>query len=140
MEAARVAALRGHQVTLYEKEKDLGGQIRMIIRVPSRKEFEGVTRYLMKQLERLKVDVKTNREVTLDMVVAENPDCVVVATGSVPLRTGFTPFRPDIGELPGVHQDNVITYWDALDIAQVGDRAVVLETTYFQQRRRLSIW
>jgi mycofactocin system FadH/OYE family oxidoreductase 2 len=134
MEAARVAALRGHQVTLYEKEKDLGGQIRIIIRVSSRKEFEGVTRYLMKQLEKLNVDIKTNMEATIDTTLAENPDCVVVATGSVPLRTGFTPFRPEIDELPGVHQSNVITYWDALlDTADVGERVVVLDDNFYFQ-------
>lgn len=57
MEVARVARMRGHDVSLYEKEQELGGQVNLAARIPSRNEFGGCTRYLAKQMEILGVQV-----------------------------------------------------------------------------------
>lgn len=115
LEAARVAALRGAQVTLFEKESCLGGQVNLASKPEDRQELAGVARFLTKQVEKLKVDVRFNVEATTEMVLAEQPDAVIVATGSTPLRTGYYAGRPKVLELPGVHQDNVITVWAALE-------------------------
>lgn len=84
LEAARVAALRGHDVTLYEKENELGGQVNFIVKVPNRAEFGDLIRNLLHELSALKVKVKLGTEVTPETVAAEKPDAVVLATGSVP--------------------------------------------------------
>jgi len=89
MEAARVAALRGHSVTLYEKESEVGGQNMVASKGAGRQEIEGVTRWLTGQLQRIHVEARLRTEVTADLVFQENPDAVVIATGSVPKGNPF---------------------------------------------------
>jgi thioredoxin reductase len=84
LEAARIARLRGHTVTVYEKDNHIGGQINLIKKRPGRQAMSGVVRYLKHALAELKVPVVTATEVTADFVVQQNPDVVVVATGSRP--------------------------------------------------------
>ena len=62
MEAARVAALRGHEVCLYEKNEKLGGQIPLAAAPPGRREFFTFLRYLERQLKKLKVRVHPRTE------------------------------------------------------------------------------
>jgi len=85
MEAARVAALRGHEVVLYEKEEELGGQVNIAKRGAGREEIEGVVRYLASEIRRLKVDIRLKEEITEEFVLKEAPDVVIVATGSYPI-------------------------------------------------------
>ena len=82
MKFAEIAAKRGHQVTLYEKSNRLGGQINLAERLPYRDEIGEVTRYLKIQLQKLNVVCKLGVEVDCDFVINQNPDVVVVATGS----------------------------------------------------------
>ncbi|MFX0199091.1 MAG: FAD-dependent oxidoreductase [Candidatus Hodarchaeota archaeon] len=118
MEAARMARLRGHEVVLYEKENDLGGQVNIATKVPIRKEFGGCTRYLIKQMEILGVKLNLGVEVTPEMIEQEAPDAVLVATGS-------TPSKPP---LPGADQDNVLSVWDVLqEKVEVGEKVVVVD-------------
>jgi len=84
MEAARVAAERGHEVILYEKRESVGGQVTSAARVSTREGLADVVRYLSVQLEKLRVCVLTGVEVTPEIVAQSQPDVVVVATGSVP--------------------------------------------------------
>lgn len=84
MEAARIAAERGHDVTLYEKKGSLGGML------PTASAFKGnherlgdLVDYLTRQQELKGVTVKTNTEVTADMVKSESPDAVIVAVGGL---------------------------------------------------------
>lgn len=84
LEAARVAKERGHEVTLYEREKQIGGQIHLIGKRPGRKGMAGVIRYLEHALEKLQVPVITGVEITLKRVLEKGPDVVIVATGSSP--------------------------------------------------------
>jgi mycofactocin system FadH/OYE family oxidoreductase 2 len=86
MECARILAERGHAVTLHEKDDRLGGQVNLITQAASRQEFGGVVRYLSRQLEKLGVDVRLGATATAAAVLADRPDAVVVATGSVPER------------------------------------------------------
>jgi 2,4-dienoyl-CoA reductase (NADPH2) len=84
MEAARVAAQRGHEVVLYEKASYLGGLIPMAAIVKD-KETEDLMKYLAYQVKQLKkegVKVHMKTEVTADLVRKEKPDAVVVATGN----------------------------------------------------------
>lgn len=128
MEAARVAAVRGHEVVLYERELELGGQINIASRVPNREEFAGIARHLRIQLERLNVKLNLGVEAGVQTVRDESPDAVVVATGASPIRNGFSYVRPDLPEIPGWDFDNVVTAWDVIgNGVEVGDNVVVVD-------------
>jgi N-methyl-L-proline demethylase len=84
LEAARVAAERGHAVVLFEATEKAGGQILLATRAPRRRDLIGIVDWRMAQLQRLDVDVRFSTYGTADEVLAEAPDIVVVATGGVP--------------------------------------------------------
>lgn len=120
MEAAWATARRGHQVVLFEKERQVGGQVLIAAKAPFRTELGDVARNLSRQLEqeKEKVTVKLSVEATADIILAENPDAVIVAAGS-------TPFIPPI---PGVGNANVVTDWDVLEEeVEIGNKAMVLD-------------
>ena len=116
MEAARVAALRGHRVTLYEKSGELGGHV-----IPgSKPEFKYDDRRLLEwyrgQIKKLTVDVRVNAEVTEETIRREKPDAVVVATGSKDIALN----------VPGIDRPNVYTASDVLDGVKKPGRRVVI--------------
>jgi 2,4-dienoyl-CoA reductase-like NADH-dependent reductase (Old Yellow Enzyme family) len=115
VEAAVVAARRGHEVVLFEQGLRLGGQIRLITRNPRREEFWRVVEWGEGQLALHGVDVRLGERATLESVLATRPDDVVVATGSVPRRDGWYPVTPHVDALPGHDRPHVVTTWDALD-------------------------
>ena len=82
MEAARVAALRGHKVTLIEKDAELGGMVSALAKTSLTAEFGNSVDYLSAQMRKLKVDVRICREATLDDVREFSPDVIIIATGS----------------------------------------------------------
>ena len=82
LEAARVASLRGHRVTLYEKGDTLGGQPLIASQAPGREELDEVRRYYTYQMGLQEVDVHLNKEATYETIEQEAPDAVVIATGS----------------------------------------------------------
>jgi 2,4-dienoyl-CoA reductase-like NADH-dependent reductase (Old Yellow Enzyme family)/thioredoxin reductase len=82
MEAARVAAIRGHQVTLMEKEAALGGVVAALALNPLTAEFGNIVRYLSTQLRKQRVDVRVCKEASAEDVAALEPDVVIMATGS----------------------------------------------------------
>jgi 2,4-dienoyl-CoA reductase (NADPH2) len=117
MEAAITAAVRGHQVTLYEKAERLGGQLNWAAVPPGREEFETAIQSLATRLARLGVEVKLGQEVTLDLVRAARPDAVVVATGA----------RPVVPAIPGVESEHVVHAREVLEVeVDVGRRVVIL--------------
>jgi 2,4-dienoyl-CoA reductase (NADPH2) len=128
MEAARVAALRGHEVCLYEKCASLGGQLPLAAAPPGRKEFLSFVRYLETQLRKLQAAVHTGVEVTLEDIERESPDAVILATGAEPL----------IPDIKGVDRPNVVLAWDVLsgkvdagrEVVIIGGGAVGLETSF----------
>ena len=84
MEAARVAALRGHQVTLWEKAPQLGGLLQYA-RIPSEKwEIGYLIDYLTGQLRDLGVNVVVDKEADCKSIIDEGSDAVILATGSIP--------------------------------------------------------
>jgi 2,4-dienoyl-CoA reductase (NADPH2) len=119
LEAARVAAEAGHQVVLFEKAPRVGGQLRVAAAGPTRGELLDFVVYLERELERLRVDVRLETEATREVVLAEEPDLVVAATGASPLP-------PDFATAGGAH---VVTVWDVLGgaIDSLPARAAVLD-------------
>jgi 2,4-dienoyl-CoA reductase-like NADH-dependent reductase (Old Yellow Enzyme family) len=84
MKAAEVAARRGHDVTLYERDDSLGGQARFASQLDGREEFEKPLLWLTEALDREEVTVETGTEVTTDLLDRHDPDEVVLATGASP--------------------------------------------------------
>jgi NADPH-dependent 2,4-dienoyl-CoA reductase/sulfur reductase-like enzyme len=84
LEAARVAALRGHEVVLFEAADRLGGQINLAVRPASRQRMIGIADWLAAEVERLGVETRTNSYAEAATVTAEGPDVVIVATGGLP--------------------------------------------------------
>ncbi len=89
LEAARVAALRMHRVVLLEKNLEVGGQNITAGKVAGRQEIQGVTRWLTGQVNKLDIDLRLGVEADAETVLAEKPDAVVVATGSLPKSKPF---------------------------------------------------
>ncbi len=116
MSAARVAALRGHDVLLYEKDQELGGQLRWARRAVNRGELEQTIRYLSTQVKKAGVEVFLNQEMDKEDIYAQNPDAVIMATGGLP----YIPF------IPGVDRGHVLTYVDFLEETVVPGRNVVV--------------
>jgi len=85
MEAARVCSLRGHDVTLYEKGAGLGGQVQLAQKGVGRERLTEIISYLDRLVRELDIKLVTDTEVTLELVKEQNPDAVIVATGSNPV-------------------------------------------------------
>ncbi|WP_417227968.1 FAD-dependent oxidoreductase [Amphritea sp.] len=84
LEAARVAAERGHEVVVYEALNDAGGQIRLTAQSPRRHEMMGIIDWRMSQCEQLGVTFHFNSYAEVEQIQAENPDVVIIATGGLP--------------------------------------------------------
>ena len=84
LEAARVAALRGHAVTLHEAAPQAGGQVRLTALTPRRREMLNLIDWRLAECERLGVAFRFNSFADADMVQADAPDAVIVATGGLP--------------------------------------------------------
>jgi 2,4-dienoyl-CoA reductase-like NADH-dependent reductase (Old Yellow Enzyme family)/thioredoxin reductase len=82
MEAARVCALRGHQVTLIEKSPELGGTVAVLALEPLNAEFGNFVEYLRVQMKKLKIEVKTGSEAGVADVEKLKPDALILATGA----------------------------------------------------------
>jgi len=116
MEAARVAALRGHNVSLYEREKELGGQLNAASVPAFKNSLRSLVNYLAFQLEKLGVIVETGKEVDAQLVFQAAPDVVVLAAGASPLA-------PDIA---GIENENNITAKDLhIGEKEVGESVIV---------------
>lgn len=92
LEAARVAAHRGHEVILMESRDELGGGLRLWASLPGREWFQKGVDWWASELRRLGVDVRLGEYATAEVVLAESPDAVIIATGSHYSRTGRTGF------------------------------------------------
>ncbi len=119
MEASRALALRGHKVTLYEKEKDLGRMIYIQSLAPFRTDMDLLRKYLSTQVKKLGVEIMYEKEVTPALVEKEKPDVVIVATGC----------RPKLPEIPGIYKHpNVVFAEDVLlEKVSVGRNVIVID-------------
>lgn len=118
MKAASVAAERGHDVTLYEATKSLGGQVALAKLLPGRAEFGGVTQNLAREVAAASVAIKLGQKITPKMVEQINPDVVILATGALP-------YMPAI---EGVDEAHVVTAWQVLKgEANLGSRVAIAD-------------
>jgi 2,4-dienoyl-CoA reductase (NADPH2) len=117
MEAARVANLRGHNVSLYEKSDRLGGQLSWAAVPRERSDLGNLVEYLTYQMQLLNVNVVLGAEVTPEVVKELKPDVLIVATG-------VNWIVPDI---PGIDRPNVVMALDVLaDRVPIGKRVVII--------------
>jgi len=84
LEAARVARERGHDVVLFEKHAQVGGQVNLAAKAPKREQMAGIIRWFDLETQRLGVDRRLNTEADVSMIMDERPDIVVLATGGLP--------------------------------------------------------
>jgi len=123
LECARIARLRGHEVVLFEKNEELGGQTLIAKNAPARQDFDGACRYTARQCEKLGVEIHLGAEADAEAVLRESPDVVVIATGARALR-------PDI---PGIDSRGT-SAWDVLSgKVPAGSRVLVIDEEYGHQ-------
>ena len=130
LEAARVAAERGHRVILAEAQPHLGGQFRLAGQQPRRAQILDLLDWYARELDRLGVDVRLNSFLDDEAVRDIGADHLVLATGSLPDETGFQRWLPDLEELPGLHRGGV---WPAEAVmrraANTGPEVIVYDET-----------
>jgi len=125
METAIYLAERGHQVSLYEREPELGGQWNIACATPGKEDYATLTDYLRRSLDKYGVAVTLGTEVTKEKVLETKPDVVVVATGAVPLELN----------VPGATAKHVVQAHDVIEgkaeavgrVLVVGGRFVGME-------------
>ena len=125
LEAARVAATRGHQVILLEQSGHLGGQTLIARLAPGRQDFDGATRWSSLQCRKLGVDIRLNTPATTEIVAGERPDVVLIATGAAA--------RPP--DLDGADGHQVVSAWDVLQsrTPPLGKVLLVIDEEYGHQ-------
>ncbi|ASO07762.1 NADPH-dependent 2,4-dienoyl-CoA reductase [Arenibacter algicola] len=115
--AATIAAQRGHEVTLFDADKEIGGQFNMAKQIPGKEEFYETIRYFNKQLELHQVTVKLNTLVTTDDLKNGNFDEVILATG----------IKPRTPKIERIDHPKVLSYIDVLKLKKpVGKRVAVI--------------
>lgn len=115
LEAARVAAERGHKVILFEAAAKPGGQILLTAALKRRREILGIVDWRVAECERLGVEFRLNTWAEAADVLAETPDCVVIATGGLPNL-----------DLLSEGQDLAVTSWDILSNSVAPARSVIV--------------
>ncbi len=139
MEAARVAALRGYKVTLYERSEKLGGHLIEASIPEFKKDYERLLNWYKIQLKKASVKIILNTEVTPELVEREKPDVVIIATGSKPIQP----------KIKGIEKIKVTTCIDLLlgkkkageSVVVVGGGLVGCETALWlaKQKRKVTV-
>ena len=137
MEAARVAAERGHRVTLYEKNSALGGLLALAALPPDKEPVSRLLDYMARQVIRAGVDIRTGTEAGAELIIRSRPDAVILAAGAV----------PSMPQIPGVDRPNVFKAVDVLSgKSRPGGKVVILgggmvgcETGHYLARRGHSV-
>jgi mycofactocin system FadH/OYE family oxidoreductase 2 len=138
LRAALTATNRGHDVTLFEEQQELGGQVRLMARSKTYEEWQGITDWLISQLESTDARIELNHRVNADELLEGEFDSVVVATGSTPLTGGWSSLHPaswgDGSTVKGADQWNVFSINQVLDgKAELGPRVMVFDDTGARQ-------
>ncbi len=117
LSCAVTAAVRGHDVTLYEAGPDIGGQFNIAKKIPGKEEFHSTLRYFHRQIGLTGVALRSGTRADAEMLLREAFDEIVLATG-------VTPRIPDID---GIGLEKVLTYVDVVrDERPVGERVAVI--------------
>ncbi len=127
-EAARVAAERGHRVILAEASDRLGGQFRLAGLQPRRGQITELIGWYERQLGQLGIEVRYNAYLDAQEIAEVGADEVLLATGSLPMGTGFQKALPHVEAMPGADLANVASPEDVMGrAARLGKRVVVLD-------------
>ncbi len=117
MEAAIIAARKGHQVTLWEAGEALGGELNLAVLPPGKGDLDNLLSYLKTQVYKSGVKVELGKDVDEKSVTEFGPEALIVAVGT-------TPFTPDI---PGVEGKHVVTYKQVLaGEVEAGKKVVII--------------
>lgn len=117
MKAAEIAACRGHQVTLYEKENQLGGQFLLAAVPPQKQVLQEFVEYLARQLGCLSVKVVKGKLFEPSLLEEERPEAAILATGA----------RPFLPPIEGIREAATFSTWEALsNPASLGRRVLVV--------------
>jgi 2,4-dienoyl-CoA reductase-like NADH-dependent reductase (Old Yellow Enzyme family)/NADPH-dependent 2,4-dienoyl-CoA reductase/sulfur reductase-like enzyme len=118
LEAARVAALRGHEVTLLEKEAELGGNMRILSLCLGNDIYKKFRDWEVRQCNQAGVKTELNKEVTPEAIQKAKPDVVILATGAA---------KRIVPDIPGISKKNVVNAEDVLtERAHVGKKVVII--------------
>ena len=121
-EAALIAARRGHEVILYEKQDRLGGAYRLATVSPSKTEVERLFVYFERTLPKAGVKIILGTQATPETVKKENPDTAIIAVGTDPILPK---------KIPGTHGSNVVSVADVMSgRAKVGERIAIWTCSY----------
>ncbi|MCB1661758.1 MAG: NADPH-dependent 2,4-dienoyl-CoA reductase [Pseudomonadales bacterium] len=113
---AVTAAQRGHQVTLYDAENEIGGQFNIAKRVPGKNEFYETLRYYQRQIELSGVNLQLNTRINVNDLNAADWDEVVIASGIV----------PRIPKIEGINHPKVLSYLDVLKLGKPVSKKVAV--------------
>jgi 2,4-dienoyl-CoA reductase-like NADH-dependent reductase (Old Yellow Enzyme family)/pyruvate/2-oxoglutarate dehydrogenase complex dihydrolipoamide dehydrogenase (E3) component len=134
LEAARASSERGHEVVIYEREAEIGGQINLAKLLPGRADISAILPWYMTQLKKNGVRIETRKgigsvEEARFLVEEEKPDAVLIASGSAPIRTGIQmiTFR----EVPGWDGRNVMTIDQVLRAGKTAGAVLVADSTKY---------
>ncbi|MEO9570412.1 MAG: NADPH-dependent 2,4-dienoyl-CoA reductase [Polaribacter sp.] len=115
--AATISAERGHTVTLFDADKEIGGQFNIAKQIPGKEEFYETLRYFKKQIEIHNVEVKLNTKVSVEDLNDSNFDEIIIATG----------IKPRELKIEGIKHQKVLSYIDVLKHKKpVGKRVAVI--------------
>jgi 2,4-dienoyl-CoA reductase (NADPH2) len=119
MEAALTLSRRGHKVTLYEKEKDLGRMLYVQSLAPYRSDLDLLRKYLVTQIGKLGVNVQCGQGATAATIEKESPDVVVVATGA----------RPALPPIKGIETHHHVVFAEdvLLERVDIGNKVLVID-------------
>lgn len=140
MEAARVASVRGHEVTLYDKQNELGGQLKVAAVPPGKEKLNYITEYYSNQLGKNGVKIELGKEIDEKTIQQAGPDVVILATGAEPIIPDYC---CELGK-------NVLSYFDVLggkakvkgkNIVVAGGGTVGCETALFlaEQGKKVTV-
>ena len=137
LEFARLASERGHKIVIYEKNTTSGGLALAAAKLPGRENIRAIVQWIAGEVRKKNVEIRYGLEVSADREVVqfvldeEKPDALVLATGSVPIRTGFQPYT--MNEIKGAGSSPIV--FSEQDILEgrvtPGKRAIVADTLSF---------
>jgi 2,4-dienoyl-CoA reductase (NADPH2) len=133
LEAAVTARQAGHKVEIYEKEGEIGGQIKIAAAPPHKQELLEFIRYYGAMVKKYEIPIHLNRCVDLELIKKINPDHLIIAQGAAPL----------VPPIDGAHDKSVRSSWEVLrenpclgkNVAVIGGGAVGLETAFFAAKK-----